>query len=529
MKVNKRILSIGLTISLIMAGAPNINALSSIEKIQGKDRYETAAKIAQKQTYENVVLVNTDNTLADGLSASGLAGAVKAPILLSQRNNIPPDTEKMLKDVKKAYIIGTEDSIGKSVENELKQKGIEVKRIGGDDRIETSYLIAKEIASIKSINKVFITNGYTGEADAMSASSVASRDGAPIILTDGKNVPFEKKEGVQCYALGSEEIISNDLVKKTNAVRLAGEDRFETNKKVIKHFYSSAKEFYLSKGYQLVDAVAGSSIAKNAPIVLVDGNSDKSVLRSADKITALGGIDEKTLEQCLSASSLDASAPTITVGNLNIYQGDKFDISKLNILAKDSNGNDLTPELIGNINTDKVGKYKVTIKATDIGGKTTSINVEVNVLEYKTNDMNSSEFKRMVSSEMYNLVNSYRKEKGKEPLQVSKNLEGLSNSWSKYMADKGQFSHVIDGKKSVEVFTGYGLRSEENIAFVPLVTKSTYTTKDAREVANVIFTVWKKSDKYNENMLNSDFVYTGFGLYILFNGEVYATQEFLNK
>ncbi len=122
MKVNKRVLSIGLAISLIMAGAPNINALSSIEKIQGKDRYETAAKIAQKQTYENVVLVNTDNTLADGLSASGLAGTVKAPILLSQRNSIPSDTEKMLKDVKKVYIIGTEDSIGKSVENELKQK-----------------------------------------------------------------------------------------------------------------------------------------------------------------------------------------------------------------------------------------------------------------------------------------------------------------------------------------------------------------------------------------------------------------------
>ncbi|MCC0763395.1 cell wall-binding repeat-containing protein [Clostridioides sp. ES-S-0006-03] len=529
MKVDKRILSIGLTVSLIMAGSININALSSIEKIQGKDRYDTAAKIAQKQTYENIVLVNTDNTLADGLSASGLAGAVKAPILLSQKNSLPSDTENMLKDVKKAYIIGTEDSIGKSVENKLKQKGIDVKRIGGNDRIETSYFIAKEIASMKSIDKVFITNAYTGEADAMSASSVASRDGVPIILTNGKDVPFVTKEGVRYYALGSEEIISNDLVKKTNAVRLAGEDRFETNKKVIKHFYSSAKEFYLSKGFQLVDAVAGSSIAKNAPIVLVDGSSDKSVLRSADKITALGGIDEKTLEQCLSASALDASAPTITVGNLNVYQGDKFDISKLNIVAKDSNDNDLTPELIGNINTDKVGKYKVTIKATDIGGKTTSVSVEINVLEYKTNDMNSTEFKRMVSSEMYSLVNSYREEKGKESLQVSKNLEGLSNSWSKYMADKGQFSHVIDGKNSVEAFSGYGLRSEENIAFVPLTTKSTYTTKDAREVANVIFTVWKKSDKYNENMLNSDFIYTGFGLYILSNGEVYATQEFLNK
>ncbi len=128
----------------------------------------------------------------------------------------------------------------------------------------------------------------------------------------------------------------------------------------------------------------------------------------------------------------------------------------------------MTPELIGNINTDKVGKYKVTIKATDIGGKTTSINVEVNVLEYKTNDMNSSEFKRMVSSEIYSLVNSYRKEKGKEALKVSEDLQGMANYWSKYMADKGEFAHVINGKNAAEVFSG-GMRSEENIALYHLL------------------------------------------------------------
>lgn len=73
-------------------------------------------------------------------------------------------------------------------------------------------------------------------------------------------------------------------------------------------------------------------------------------------------------------------------------------------------------EFIGNINIDKVGKYKVIIKVIDIGGKIILISVEVNVFEYKINDMNSSEFKRMVFSEMYNLVNLYRKEKGKELL-----------------------------------------------------------------------------------------------------------------
>lgn len=175
MKVNKRVLSIGLTISLIMAGAPNINALSSIEKIQGKDRYETSALIADKQIYDTIILVNTDNSIVDGLSASGLSGVAKAPIMLVQRDKIPTDVEKRLKDVKNAYVIGTEDTIGKSVENQLKNKGIEVKRIGGEDRIKTSYLIAKEISAIKPVNdgdKVFLVNGYTGEADAMSVSSV---------------------------------------------------------------------------------------------------------------------------------------------------------------------------------------------------------------------------------------------------------------------------------------------------------------------------------------------------------------------
>ncbi len=56
----------------------------------------------------------------------------------------------------------------------------------------------------------------------------------------------------------------------------------------------------------------------------------------------------------------------------------------------------------------------------------------------------------------------------------------MANYWSKYMADKGEFAHVINGKNAAEVFSG-GMRSEENIAFVPLTTKSTYTTKDARK------------------------------------------------
>ena len=330
MKVNKRVLSIGLTISLIMAGAPNINALSSIEKIQGKDRYETSALIADKQIYDTVILVNTDNSIVDGLSASGLSGVVKAPIMLVQRD---------------------------------KNKGIEVKRIGGEDRIKTSYLIAKEISAIKPVNdgdKVFLVNGYTGEADAMSVSSVAARDGVPVILTDGKSIPF-KVDGVQCYSLGSEEIMSNELVSKTNSVRIAGKDRFETNKKVIQRFYKGTKKFYVSQGYKLVDAVVGSPLAKDKPIVLVNDGSDKSVLRGADEVTSLGGMDKKVADQCISSASDKNTMPTITANDVEISVGDKFDNSMLNIVATDYYGNNLRPNIEGTVDTSKAGTYVLNV------------------------------------------------------------------------------------------------------------------------------------------------------------------------
>ncbi|EQG42229.1 cell wall binding repeat 2 family protein [Clostridioides difficile DA00132] len=67
MKMNKKILSLGLAVSLILVNFKSVNASSVVEKIYGKDRYETAAKIADKQTYETVILVNTEKSLADGL------------------------------------------------------------------------------------------------------------------------------------------------------------------------------------------------------------------------------------------------------------------------------------------------------------------------------------------------------------------------------------------------------------------------------------------------------------------------------
>ncbi|WP_131010044.1 cell wall-binding protein Cwp26 [Clostridioides difficile] len=298
----KKLLTIGLSLSIFIASCPiSANALDKIEPIKGADKYETAALIADKQNYTTAILINADSTMADGLSASGLAGATNAPIFLTKKNNIPNATLKRVEKAKKVYIIGGESSIDKATETLLKDKGIEAKRLQGSDRIKTSYNVAKEINSINKVNKVILTNAFKGEPDAMSAAPVAVRDKAAIVLTDGKSVPFNTT-GVESYVIGGTSSMNDKIVKDTNSTRLGGTDRYDTNKKIINKFYSGVKEFYIASGTDLVYALVGSTIAKNNAIVLVGNDSNKSVLKSTTKLTAIGNLSDSILQQCLNVT-----------------------------------------------------------------------------------------------------------------------------------------------------------------------------------------------------------------------------------
>ncbi|MDS6256983.1 cell wall-binding protein Cwp26 [Clostridioides difficile] len=298
----KKLLTIGLSLSIFIASCPiSANALDKIESIKGADKYETAGIIADKQNYTTAILINADSTMSDGLSASGLAGAINAPILLTKKNNIPNATLKRLEKAKKVYIIGGENSIDKYTETVLKGKGIEIKRLQGSDRIKTSYNVAKEINSINKVNKVILTNAFKGEPDVMSAAPVAVRDKAAIVLTDGKSVPFNTT-GVESYVIGGTSSMNDKIVKDTNSTRLGGTDRYDTNKKIINKFYSGVKEFYIASGTDLVYALVGSTVAKNNAIVLVDNDSNKSVLKSTTKLTAIGNLSDRILQQCLNVT-----------------------------------------------------------------------------------------------------------------------------------------------------------------------------------------------------------------------------------
>ena len=84
---------------------------------------------------------------------------------------------------KKVVLIGGTGVISANVENTLKSNGLTVSRIGGENRYETSLMIAKELDKLIDVQTVYMAYGL-GEPDALSIAAQAGQTKQPIILTD---------------------------------------------------------------------------------------------------------------------------------------------------------------------------------------------------------------------------------------------------------------------------------------------------------------------------------------------------------
>ncbi|MCC0734308.1 S-layer protein SlpA [Clostridioides sp. ZZV14-6009] len=314
---------------------------SDITSISGDDRIETAIELSRtyyfntnaddKPLYtkerDNVVLVGS-TAIVDGLVASPLAAEKKAPLLLTSSDKLDNNVKNEIKRVmnlstsstinskKKVYLVGGEKSISKDVEQTLKDMGVKVERLSGEDRYSTSLAIADEVDLDR--DKAFVVGG-TGLADAMSVAPVASQldedgEARPIVVVDGKADTLSKdaKDFIDSAKnvdiIGGENSVSTKVKKDVedaigkSSTRVSGDDRQATNAEVIKEYFGTKGEsrkatnnFFVAKDGstkedQLVDALAAAAVAGNygstddstanpAPIVLATDNlsSDQHV------------------------------------------------------------------------------------------------------------------------------------------------------------------------------------------------------------------------------------------------------------
>ena len=163
---------------------------------------------------------------------------------------------------------------------------VNVTRIGGVDRHETSLLIAKEIDKYHDVNKIYIANGYAGEYDALNISSKAGEDQQPIILANKDSVPqgtynWLSSQGLEeAYYIGGSQSLSSKLIDQISKIakngtsknRVSGADRHETNANVIKTFYPDKElsAMLVAKSDIIVDSITAGPLAAKlkAPILI---------------------------------------------------------------------------------------------------------------------------------------------------------------------------------------------------------------------------------------------------------------------
>ena len=276
------------------------SANAQVDVIAGEDRYATAVKLAKEVALtseknagsKDIVLVN-GYSLVDGLAAAPLAGHLKqenggteAPILLTEKNSLPRATKRYLReliDMKEnkgitVHIVGGEGVVSDSVKKELRDLGLKVERLAGEDREGTSMAVANEIGFD---NGAFVV-GATGEADAMSISGIAASKIAPVIVSGFEGLSedtIDALDGSKVNVIGGNAQISEADEEEVAAVaesvkRISGEDRKETNAKVIEAFYKKSfagtRSVIVAKDDVLVDALTAANLSAkdHAPIVL---------------------------------------------------------------------------------------------------------------------------------------------------------------------------------------------------------------------------------------------------------------------
>ena len=164
-------------------------------RIAGKNRFETATKIARASFYtpENVFFVYYNN-YADALAAGAAAAAKNAPILYLKTNGeIDADTAAYLKElkdrkcVKNAYVIGGEGVISNDMANKAaKALGLEkATRVAGKNRFETNLEVNKKFAADMYGNMVCVATGMDFP-DALAGGVYAAKNKAPLFLINSK-------------------------------------------------------------------------------------------------------------------------------------------------------------------------------------------------------------------------------------------------------------------------------------------------------------------------------------------------------
>ena len=287
-------------LALVASPAGATAAVAATTRKSGTDRYATAAAAADdSNTTETNFVLASGESFADGLSASGLAGALVGTLLLTQGDSLNSTTltkmSKMTKGnganvVERVWVVGGTAAISTAVTNTLTAAGYTVVRVSGADRYATADAVAAQmklqgtIGTLSGYKTCMLASG-TSWADAAAASGFAYAKVTPIFLTAatlsaGTSAAMKAAGCQQVYVLGGTSAVSASAATDALAVstvvvapRLSGADRYATATAMATKFATVDTAFrdsaVLVSGTDFPDALAASQYASQTTSVIL--------------------------------------------------------------------------------------------------------------------------------------------------------------------------------------------------------------------------------------------------------------------
>ena len=270
------------------------DGVPEVDRISGSDRYATAAALAMEYGFDvDTVFVASGEDFPDALAARTPDG--HSATLLTKEKHLPSATRAALEHLQADHIVvvGDEASVSAGVEAELAAYGT-VTRVAGKNRYSTAAELATQFPANPDV--LFLATGEDFP-DALAAGAVATKLGAPILLTRADHLPGATANALieldpdHVVVLGQEDTISDEIVALVENVgatveRVGGANRYETAALLADQYVKDIHNVFVAKGTDFPDALAASALAgyQEVPILLAKQHSVPSA--------TLGALDE---------------------------------------------------------------------------------------------------------------------------------------------------------------------------------------------------------------------------------------------
>ena len=212
-------------------------------------------------------------------------------------------------------------------------------RIYGNDRYETSTKAADQLLVEQggdTFKAVIVASGKD-YPDALSAAYLAKVKDAPVLLTDDihldttiQYIEQHCEMNTDVYVIGGDGAVSNMLDKNLttmtdkpmNVIRLAGQNRYQTNIEVLKAAGVTNQHLLIASGTSFADAISASAVGKPLLLTAESGltkeQTEYLATLTTEQATIIGGtgaVSEKTESQIKAAIKT-----TERVGGSNRYE-----------------------------------------------------------------------------------------------------------------------------------------------------------------------------------------------------------------